>query len=120
MRAPSNLQLAGALFLISIALFVLILTHKKSTTAELPTSDNTVTQYIQTVQQQEQQARDEKEQTEKHTKLAKAKENSAECQFWKLQKQNNSTNPRIGEKIAQFCELAQEQTASSAPSNASL
>jgi vacuolar-type H+-ATPase subunit I/STV1 len=120
MRAPSNLQLAGILFLIAIALFVLIITHKKSTTAELPTSDNTVTQYIQTVEQQEQQTRDEKEQAEKREKLAAAKEISAECQFWKLQKQNNSTNSRIGEKIAQFCELALEQTASSAPANASL
>ena len=120
MRAPSNLQLAGIFFIISIVVFVLIITHKKSTTTELPSSDTTVTQYIQTTQQQEEQARDEKEQAERHAKLAKAKENSAECQFWKLQKQNKSTNPRIGEKIAHFCELAQEQTASSAPANASL
>lgn len=113
MRAPSNLQLAGIFFLIAIAVFVLIITHKKSTTAELPTRDNTVTHYIEAVQQQEEQARDQKEQTDKRAKLAKAKQSSTECQFWKLQKQNKSTNPRIGEKIAQFCELAQEQTASS-------
>jgi ribosome assembly protein YihI (activator of Der GTPase) len=121
MRAPSNLQLAGTLFLISIAVFVLIITHKKSTATELPNSDNTVAQYIQTVEQQEQQARDEKEQADKRAKLTKAKQDSAECQFWKQQKQNKSTNPRIGEKIAQFCELALEQTSSSVPpTNASL
>lgn len=120
MRAPSNLQIARILFLIAIAVFVLILTHKKSTTAELPTRDNTVTQYIQTVRQQDELARDEKEQAEKRAKLVKAKENSVECQFWKQQKQNKSNNPRIAEKIAQFCELALEQPASSAPSSTSL
>jgi predicted Holliday junction resolvase-like endonuclease len=120
MRAPSSLQFAGILFLIAIAVFVLITTHKKSTTAELPTSDNTLTQYIQTVQQQEELARDEKEQAEQRAKLAKDKENSVECQFWKQQKQNKSNNPRVAEKIAQFCELALEQTVSSAPANASL
>jgi hypothetical protein len=119
MRAPSNLQLAGIFFLIAIAVLVLIITHKKHKTTEFPTRDNTVTQYIQTVQQQEEQARDKNELAEKHATSAKAKQNSAECQFWKLQKQNNSTNPRIGANIAQFCELAPEQTASSAPSNAS-
>jgi len=120
MRAPSHLQLAGILFLIAIAVFALIITHKKSTTAELPTRDNTLTQYIQTVQQQEELARDEKEQAEKHAKLATAKENSVECQFWKQQKQNKSNSQRVTEKIAQFCELALKQTASSAPSNTSL
>ena len=65
MRAPSNLQLAGILFLIAIAVFVLIATHKKPATAELSTSDNTVAEYIQAAQQQEEQARDEKEQAEK-------------------------------------------------------
>jgi len=119
MRAPSNLQLAGIFFLIAIAVFVLIIAHKKSPTAQLPASDDTMTQYIQTVQQQEEQDRDSKEQAEKQAKLTNAKENSAECQFWKLQKQNKSTNPRVGEKIAQFCEIALEQTASSAPAQAS-
>jgi hypothetical protein len=114
MRAPSNLHLAGIFFLIAIAVFALIFTHKTKPAPTLTAPDNSVTQYIQAVEQQNEQARDEKDQADKLATLAKAKQDSPECQFWKQQKQNKSTNPRVGEKIAQYCELGLEQTAAEA------
>lgn len=115
MLARSNLYLAGFFFLIAIILFVLIATHETKIASEAPVNDasntNTVARYIDEAEKQDALERDQKEQANKLAKLAKAKKDSVECQFWILQKQKKSTNPRIEEKITQFCELQPDQTA---------
>ena len=113
MRTRSNLYLAGLFFLAAIVLFVLIATHKTKVVSEAPVDDasNTVAKYIDEVERKNELERDQKELANKLAKLAKAKKDSVECQFWMLQKQKKSTNPRIEEKITQFCELQPDQTA---------
>ena len=113
MFARSNLYLAGFFFLIAIILFALIATHKTKTVRETPVNDasNTVARYIDEAEQQDSLIRDQREQANKLAKLTKAKKDSVECQFWTLQKQKKSTNPRIEEKITQFCELQPDQAA---------
>jgi len=114
MRTRSNLYLAGFFSLLAIILFVLIATHKTKTVIEAPVNDvssNTVARYIDEAEKQDALERDQKEQANKLAKLTKAKKDSVECQFWTLQKQKKSTNPRIEEKITQFCELQPDQTA---------
>lgn len=119
MRTRTNLYLAGLFFLIAIALFVLIATHKTKAVSEVTATDsnNTVARYIDEAEKQDALERDQREQTNKLTKLAKAKKDSVECQFWTLQKQKKSTNPRIDEKITQFCELPPEQAATLTSAN---
>lgn len=119
MRAPSNLQLAGIFFLIAIVLMVLIFTHKSSVATDAPKTyaDDTVTKYIDEVEKQNNLERNEKEHAEKLAKLAKAKRDSVECQFWKQQqKQAQQVNPRTDEKVIQFCELQPDQASSSTSS----
>lgn len=118
MRAPSNLQLAGIFFVITLILMVLIVTRKTTKVTEAPASysNNTIAKYVDEAKQQNDLERDQREQADKLEKLAKAKRFSVECQFWKQQKekQTKQTNLRTDEKIIQFCELPQAQTAASA------
>jgi len=118
MRVPSNSHLSIALFLIAIALAVLIATHKThiATDTSLNHNDDTVAKYIDEVEQQDILERDQREHAAKLAKLAKAKRDSVECQFWMQQKQKKSTDPRLNDKITQFCELPLEQSTASLPS----
>jgi uncharacterized protein YcbK (DUF882 family) len=118
MRAPTSIQFTGIFFLIAIAVLItLIATHKTNPSAAANTSitsttENTVSKYIDAIEKQNELDRDQKEQADKLAKLAKAKKDSVECQFWMQQKQNQSTNPRLDEKLTQFCELQPDQTTS--------
>lgn len=124
MRAPSNIHIAGIFFSIALVLLTLIVTHKSSsveTTAinnkDTSASNDSVIQYIEAVEKQNELERDQKEQANKRAKLTKAKRDSVECQFWMQQKRSKSTNPRVEEKIIQFCELPVEQNSSIAATN---
>ncbi|RYY03797.1 MAG: hypothetical protein EOO53_07850 [Gammaproteobacteria bacterium] len=107
MRFPPVKIIITTLFLvIAVVLVTLIATSKpkvqpKPVTVE---EDNTISKYVDDVQLKIDLDRDEKEQANKQAKLAKAKRDSVECQFWK-QQQAKKTTPKIEAKITQFCEL---------------
>lgn len=109
MRLPSNIVLARISFVIAAGLLVLIFTHKReapAAPAPIAVSENTVNNYIAEVEKKNELERDEIEQARKVAKLAKAKKDSVECQFWTQQKAKSSApNPKTDEKVAHFCEL---------------
>lgn len=121
MRALRPLHIAIFFFIIAAALLALIATHKTRATPvdtlrPVAAEEDNFSKYIEEAEQQNAIERDRKEQTEKLAKLAKAKKDSVECQFWTQQKQNHATNKRVEEKITQFCELPQTQDAASTTS----
>lgn len=125
MRAPSNNQLAGIFFLIATVLLVLIATHKTKVVTETSNinqtdTTDTVTKYIDEVERKNELERDQKEQANKLAKMIKAKKDSTECQFWMQQKPKKSINPRVSDKITQFCGLPLDQTAALTPSTGTL
>lgn len=108
MRLPSVKIIATLLFFaIAILLLALISTSKPKPHPNMniaPEDNNTIANYIDEAQRKNDLERNEKAQAEKLAAMAKAKQDSVECQFWK-QQQTQKTKPKIEEKIAQFCEL---------------
>ena len=107
MRFPPVKIIITALFsVIAVVLVTLIATSKPKVHPKpvIVEEDNTISKYVDDVQLKIDLDRDEKEQANKQAKLAKAKRDSVECQFWK-QQQATKTTPKIEAKITQFCEL---------------
>ena len=103
----SNIQIAGILSLLAIALLVMMITHKRETPAFATESheQGSIDNYVSKLEQERQQELDEQAATAKLAKLATAKRNSVECQFWKQQKPSAKTT----EKTKEACELPPTQ-----------
>ena len=107
MRFPPVKIVITALFLIIVVVLVTLIATSKpkvQPTSTAPQEDNTLTNYIAEAQRKNDLERDEREAAYKLEKLAKAKKDSAECQFWTKQHANKAS-PRTTEKVTQFCEL---------------
>lgn len=115
MRAPTYKLIAGIFFILACALLTLIFIPKQTIQATETTDFSTaeehpVADYISKKEKENEQEREALAEVDKQEQLAKAKRESAECQFWVQQKnQKNSSQPstRIEEKIAKLCFIQQ-------------
>jgi hypothetical protein len=115
---PSLKLVSIGLFALAIVLFTLIFTHENKVVAELPPAepaDHAVSDYVEKIQLQNEKERDEQQEAYLHAKMAKAKKESVECQFW-TQQQGAKPSPKNAAKVTQFCELSAD--AGNAPSTA--
>jgi hypothetical protein len=119
---PSLKLVSIGLFALAIVLFALIFTHDTKVVTEVPVTepgDNAVNDYVEKIQLQNEKERDEQQEAYLHAKMAKAKKESVECQFW-TQQQAAKPSPKNVEKVTQFCELSADASSdSSAAANQS-
>ncbi|RYZ19726.1 MAG: hypothetical protein EOO10_24010 [Chitinophagaceae bacterium] len=115
MRVSRNKLIAAAFFTLTVAIVTLIV-MKPSAPVVIATTTATQTDEPSYLTEAENKRFEEWEQKDLNKKLKKqtfTKENSVECRFWKQQQSSKSTK-RIEEKVTEFCEVAEAETASSA------
>ncbi len=106
MPSISKTFIAASLLLLTLAIFAVMLNRPKPVPTPVPVvqQDTTsVNDYVDKVSRERELEQERHYDERKQTKLAMAKKNSVECQFWKQQKPSKKSE----EKIAQYCELAQ-------------
>lgn len=116
MRSISKTFIAAALLLITLGIFFLILNRPKPVLTPEPVVQEdpaSVNDYLEKVSRERELEQERHYDERKQVKLAMAKKNSVECQFWKQQKPSKKSE----EKIAQHCELAAQDTPSTASTN---
>ncbi|RYY74327.1 MAG: hypothetical protein EOO52_15880 [Gammaproteobacteria bacterium] len=115
MRPSFKLVSIGS-FALAIVLFTLIFTREGKVVAvaaqEPEVNDKVVTNYIEKVELQNAQERDERQEAYTHQKMAKAKKESVECQFW-TQQQAAKPSSKGADKVKQFCELSSDASSES-------
>lgn len=106
MRSISKTFIATALVLLTLGIFFLILNKPKPVAPPAPVIEQdttSVNDYIDKVSRERELEQERHYDERKQVKMAMAKKNSVECQFWKQQKPSKKSE----EKIAQHCELPQ-------------
>ena len=104
MRSISKSLIAFTLLLLALGLFFLILSKPKPVAPPAPVVEEetvSIHDYEEKISREREIEQDRHFDERKQQKLATAKKNSVECQFWKQQKPSKKTE----EKIAQHCEL---------------
>jgi len=110
MPSFSNPKIIIGLFLLVGAGFVFTLTREPLATEtyeSIQDSDAHITpknDFYAEAERRREDKLEERAQQERQEKLQKARENSVECQFWRQQKNEKSTE-RVDEKIAEFCSV---------------
>jgi len=106
MPSISKTFVAASLLLLTLGIFFVMLNRPKP----VPTPDpivqqdtTSVNEYVEKVSRERELEQERHYDERKQVKLAMAKKNSVECQFWKQQKPSKKSE----EKIAQHCELPQ-------------
>jgi hypothetical protein len=115
MRTASKTLIAAALLLLTLAIFFLMLNRPVPVAPPAPVIEQDTTSindYVDKVSRERELEQERHYDERKQVKLAAAKKNSVECQFWKQQKPSKKSE----EKIAQYCELAQTSPETQNPS----
>lgn len=106
MRSISKSLIAFTLLLLALGLFFLILSKPKPVAPPAPVVEEetvSIHDYEEKISREREIEQDRHFDERKQQKLATAKKNSVECQFWKQQKPSKKTEA----KITEHCELAQ-------------
>ena len=114
---PSLKLVSIGLFALAIVLFTLIFTHESKVVAETTVpepNDQVVSQYVEKIQLENEKERDEQQEAYLQAKMAKAKKESVECQFW-TQQQGAKPSPKNAAKVTQFCEVSADDSSASSP-----
>jgi hypothetical protein len=112
---PSLKLVSIGLFALGIVLFALVFTSETKVVAAPPVAEpaeNTVSNYVEKIQLENEKERDAQQEAYLHAKMAKAKKESVECQFW-TQQQGAKPSKKNADKVTQFCELSADTSSAS-------